>query len=159
MHPNGFEVKVRAFSDDDLDGIWEIERLSFPDPWPRLEFQYLSRLPSMVFLVAEVDGLPVGYIVAEKPSPIRRGSGRILNLAVHPWFRRRGIGSRLLKEAEAALNVGGVWLEVRKSNHAAINFYLKCGFKPVGILPGYYGDEDAVRMVKQGLTRPKQRSG
>ncbi|MGC8961140.1 MAG: ribosomal protein S18-alanine N-acetyltransferase [Candidatus Bathyarchaeia archaeon] len=159
MHSSSFEVKVRAFSDSDLNRILEIERLSFPDPWPRLEFQYLSRLPQAVFLVAEVDGLPVGYIVAENCSLTRRGSGRILNLAVHPWFRRRGVASRLLREAEAMLRVREIWLEVRRSNNTAIDFYLKHGFKPVGILPKYYGDEDAVRMVKKSLTSNPKRSG
>jgi ribosomal-protein-alanine N-acetyltransferase len=158
MCPAQFEVKVRAFSIGDLDGICEIERLSFPDPWPKLEFQMVRRLPNVVFLVAELEGSPVGYVVAERRhSFLRRGSsGRILNLAVHPNFRRMGVGSRLLREATAMLNVEEVWLEVRKPNHAAVNFYLKSGFKPVNLVPRYYGDEDAVRMVKRPLTFPPQ---
>ena len=160
MYPDGLEVRVRLFSDDDLDKLCEIERLSFPDPWPSLEFQRVGRLPNVVFLVAEMDGSPAGYLVAEKYSSLRHGSsGRILNLAVHPWFRRMGIGSRLLEEAEATLNVEEVWLEVRRSNHAAVNFYLKHGFKPVNVVPRYYGDEDAVRMVKRSLASHPRRSG
>lgn len=152
MCADGFEVRVRGFSGGDLDAICEIERLSFPDPWSRRMFQVVSGLENVVFLVAEVDGILVGYLVAEKHSFPRGGSsGRILNLAVHPRFRRMGVGSRLLKDAEAALNVKEVWLEVRKSNRAAFKFYLKSGFKPAYVVPRYYGDEDAVRMVKNGL--------
>lgn len=158
MCPSQFEVKVRAFSSGDLDRVCEIERLSFPDPWSRLEFQMVEKLPNITFLVAEVEGSPVGYVIAEKQySFLGRGSsGRILNLAVHPGFRRMKIGSRLLQEATITLNVEEVWLEVRKSNRAAINFYLKSGFKPVNVVQHYYGDEDAVRMVKRPSTFPPQ---
>ena len=93
-----------------------------------------------------------GTIVASIENHLLTGhdgpTGRILNLAVDPAFRRRRIGSRLLDKAVELLDVKEVCLEVRKSNRRALGFYRKHGFKRVDISSSYYGDEDAVIMLK-----------
>ena len=69
------------------------------------------------------------------------GSGEILNLAVAPEFRRRGIGGTLLEEGLVAFHDRGaqeVFLEVRESNHSAQALYLARGFRPVGQRAAYY---------------------
>lgn len=158
MRKKNLEVEVRRVSSKDLDKVQKIERISFPDPWPMLEFQLINRLPKAVFLIAELKNLTVGYIVANIENHLLPGhdglSGRILNLAVDPAFKRRGVGSRLLDEAVELLDVKEVCLEVRKSNRIAISFYMKHGFKRAGTAPSYYGDEDAVIMVKTYTSLP-----
>jgi ribosomal-protein-alanine N-acetyltransferase len=96
-------------------------------------------------LVAEVDQVVVGYLVAREAG----GSGEILNLAVDPSFRRGGIGRALLDAGLAALRRRGaeeIFLEVRESNFAAQALYLGAGFRPVGQRAGYYRNplEDAL---------------
>ena len=76
----------------------------------------------------------------------------LLNLAVRPDQRRRGISRALLSHAlERSRNLGVTvaWLEVRPSNTAARNLYKSFGFKEVGRRPGYYDDtkEDAILLA------------
>lgn len=82
------------------------------------------------------------------------GEGEILNLAVDPTTRRRGLGRRLLDAILEQMRAAGtthVFLEVRQSNHAAIQLYAAFGFRSVSIRRGYYQNptEHAVTMTLQ----------
>lgn len=86
------------------------------------------------------------------------GTGEVLNLAVAPEFRRRGIGGALLRAGLGALRhrkVGEVFLEVRESNHSAQALYLAHGFRPVGQRSAYYRNpkEDAL-VLRLALEQP-----
>jgi [ribosomal protein S18]-alanine N-acetyltransferase len=77
----------------------------------------------------------------------------VLNVAVEPAHRRRGIASVLLNECERRAHQNSaalITLEVRRSNTAALELYRQFGFRAVGIRPNYYVDEgeDAIVMVK-----------
>jgi ribosomal-protein-alanine N-acetyltransferase len=100
------------------------------------------------FLVAELDGKVVGYVIGV----IRWGfTGHILAIAVDPPFRRRGVGSALLISMLDRLRASGareVRLEVRKSNVGAQRFYSKIGFVKQEEVPYYYEDgESAIVMT------------
>lgn len=132
----------------DLDEIMTIERASFSYPWsPRFFLQEL-RVPCARSLLAVLGGKTVGYIVYWLlPSEVD-----IHNLAVHPTYRRQGIGRSLLQGVveEAKRNrASKVTLEVRKSNEAAQRLYHSLGFVARGVRKGYYSDdgEDALAMV------------
>ncbi len=85
--------------------------------------------------VAIVSERVVGFLTVRETAP---GEREILNLAVAPDQRRRGIARQLLQEE---LRAGGAWyLEVRESNAAAIGLYTSAGFKIAGRRPGYYHD-------------------
>jgi ribosomal-protein-alanine N-acetyltransferase len=76
----------------------------------------------------------------------------ILNLAVHPQRRRRGLARRLLTTAMTRARELGAqvaWLEARPSNHPALKLYENFGFKEVGRRPRYYDDtqEDALLLA------------
>ena len=80
----------------------------------------------------------------------------VLNLAVAPEFRRRGIGGALLDAGLSALQrrrVEEVFLEVRESNHSAQALYLAYGFRAVGQRAAYYRNprEDAL-VLRLGFT-------
>ena len=87
-------------------------------------------------LVAVCDGRVAGFVVARR---LAEGEGELLNLAVDPAFRRRGIGRRLVAEV-TSFYPGVLWLEVRDSNIDARKFYQSLGFCEAGYRAGYYAD-------------------
>jgi len=97
-------------------------------------------------LVAELGGEIAGFAVVRDIVP---GEIELLNLAVLPALRRRGVGGRLLSVLAAEGN--DIYLEVRESNHIAQELYLSAGFRLIGRRPGYYESppEDAIVMLRQ----------
>jgi [ribosomal protein S18]-alanine N-acetyltransferase len=132
---------------DYLGKILEIETLSFPAPWSAGAFIQEINNPIGRLCVAAVNGKAVGFVCYWIPD----FEVSILDLAVHPEERGKGIGRFLLNHVveEAALRrVEAVWLEVRASNAGAITLYGKFGFEKTGVRRKYYDDtqEDAVVM-------------
>jgi ribosomal-protein-alanine N-acetyltransferase len=83
----------------------------------------------------------LGYIIFSK-------DGHIISIAVHPRHRKKKIGTRLLERALKTPHSKKVWAEVRRSNQGAQTFYLKMGFQTIGMVPNYYGNEDALIMER-----------
>ncbi|MGD1090373.1 MAG: GNAT family N-acetyltransferase [Bryobacteraceae bacterium] len=94
-------------------------------------------------LVAIAQSEVVAFLVSRELLP---GEREILNLAVIPSYRRRGIASRLLKE-ELDRSSETWFLEVRESNLAALNLYKQMGFTPVGRREQYYQDPSDAAIV------------
>jgi ribosomal-protein-alanine N-acetyltransferase len=94
--------------------------------------------------VAEDEGEVAGFAVWQL---LPEGEAELLNLAVHPRARRRGIGRALVEAAGARR----AWLEVRASNEGAIRFYQALGFTVCGVRRRYYRDpeEDAILMQRE----------
>ncbi len=92
------------------------------------------------FWVAATRGAGVvGYVGLELSA--LGGEADVVNLAVDPAARRRGVGRALLDKAVAVCRARGVpllWLRVRASNRGARRFYRRCGFHTVGRFRGYY---------------------
>ena len=142
------EVRVREMLIGDLDEILDIEQLSFPTPWSRRSF--LSELTENIYahyVVGQYADRVVGYcgmwVIIDE--------AHITNVAVHPEFRGRGIGEKLVRDMiERAKSRGALrmTLEVRVSNFAAQNLYKRLGFVARGLRRGYYSDtgEDATVM-------------
>lgn len=144
----------------DLPEVEAIERASFTTPWPpnayRSELED-NRLAS--YLVARVGERVVGYAGMW----LMVDEAHITTFAVHPSWRRRRIGERLLLamlDLAAARRAREATLEVRVSNLAARRLYEKYGFRPVGIRPRYYSDdgEDAIVMTTEPLASSAMRS-
>ncbi len=122
----------------------EIERASFKCPWS--EVMFLS--PDEITILAYRNDKIVGYIVYSTVLD----ECHILNVAVHPDFRRMGIAQKMLdflfNEGEKE-GIKFYYLEVRVDNAPAINFYKNNGFKELGLRKGYYRDgTDALVMVR-----------
>ncbi len=137
---------IRTFSLPDLDRILQIELLSFPkSPYDRATFIHLHYYYPKTFWVYvnpafdRKEGQILGYIVFT-------GEGHIISIAVHYLHRRKGIGKELLERMMHLPHLKKVWAEVRKSNQGAQAFYLKMGFRITGVVPNYYGNEDALIM-------------
>lgn len=141
---------IRDAKPEDLTEIAVIERLSFKDPYDYSLLAWLYTAPGYFFIVAEVDGRVVGYVIyrLERCGVLSRGfQGHIVSIAVHPKWRRRRIGEMLMREAIkrcAQLGCKRVVLEVRVSNVPAIKLYEKLGFRREKLIKRYYSDgEDA----------------
>ena len=142
------KVELRRLETGDLDAVEEIERESYPTPWSRAMFAAELQKPSSLAIGAYHDGGElVGYAIVSRYVD----AWHVMNIAVVPDFRRRGIGRSLLErlfEVTATDPRRGYTLEVRVSNAEAIRLYERLGFEPRGIRRGYYTDnrEDALIM-------------
>ena len=130
----------------DLDGVMAIEEVSFPTPWSRGMFiEDFPRDFSDTLVAAGTDDEVLGYAVCW----ILAGESHLLNIAVHPARRGRGIGRALVSECirrAARAKASLIFLEVRAGNEAAQRLYRSMGFEFRAIRKGYYTDtgEDAV---------------
>ena len=129
--------RIRPAWPADAPALALLERRCFADPWTHEAFRSLLRVPEGFGVVAEEYGEIAGYGVARSVA----GTGEILNLAVAPESRRRGIAAGLLAALLDQLvqrKAGEVFLEVRASNQAALELYGRYGFASVGRRPAYY---------------------
>jgi ribosomal-protein-alanine N-acetyltransferase len=141
-------VLVREMTLRDVGAVQEVENLSFPVPWPPNAFRHeLTQNRNARYVVAELEDEIVGYAGLW----LMVDEAHITTFAVHPKFRRRRIGHRMLQRLfEIAEEVGAEWLtlEVRVSNLSAQKLYEKFGFRRAGVRRHYYSDnnEDALIM-------------
>lgn len=143
------KISFSAMKESDMEEVLDIENASFSLPWSRRMFTDDISKDSACFIVARLDKKIVGY----------GGFWHVLdeahlgNIAVHPEYRRRGIGEGILKElVEEAKSKGAnlMTLEVRECNIAGRALYEKSGFRLIAIRKGYYSDngEDAYVYMK-----------
>jgi [ribosomal protein S18]-alanine N-acetyltransferase len=144
------EIRIRRLELQHLDAIEEIERRSYPTPWSRSMFAgELAKPASMCFGAFDGEQL-VGYMIISRYVD----AWHVMNVAVDPAHRRRGIASLLLDRLFESTDDGtrrGYTLEVRVSNEGAIKLYEEAGFRARGIRRGYYTDnrEDALIMWRE----------
>jgi ribosomal-protein-alanine N-acetyltransferase len=150
-------IELRLLGLTDLRAIEEIERRSYPSPWSRSMFAgELAKSSSICLGAFEAegeDGELCGYLIVSRYVD----AWHVMNIAVEPAHRRRGIATMLLErlfELTAGRGRRGYTLEVRVSNTGATGLYERLGFKPRGVRRGYYTDnrEDALIMWKDPIT-------
>jgi len=151
-------LRIRPMTIADIDRVHLIDQLSFNMPWPIKSYHYeLTENKASLLNVGEFtlnDGTPL--IVAMIVTWLIVDEAHIATIAVHPTYRRLGIGKKILSAALLqAIDHGAksATLEVRQGNHIAIDMYDQFGFKIVGQRPRYYHDtkEDALIMTVKGL--------
>ncbi len=140
---------VRPMILDDLDEVMDIERLSFLSPWtPDLFVNEFSNPRSVKRIVQDRDS---DRLLAYMVYWVVLDEAHLMNIAVRPSLKGRGIGSLLMEkmvEECRERRCKHVSLEVRENNFPAIDLYLRSGFRPVGRRANYYLDEgkDAILM-------------
>jgi len=139
-----FILMIRQCTEGDIPQVAGIEELSFEHPYPAFVFKKYLRA---VFLVSDENGKITGYIIGVKMG----GRGLVISLAVHPEYRRKGHGRKLIEALmEEMDNISVMELQVRIGNKGALEFYRSVGFERKGIIPSYYGNgEDAVLMFRR----------
>jgi [ribosomal protein S18]-alanine N-acetyltransferase len=138
---------------DDLPELLAIESASFMQPWSRASFlsELRKKPPSLYLIRRESSSCILGYICFwEVADEIQ-----MLNLAVHPDYRRQGLGRQLMIFLLLQAKEKGilkVLLDVRATNQAAIALYRLLGFNILYRRPGYYepDGEDALVMEWTG---------
>jgi len=140
---------LRPAAESDLTDIVRIERVCFADPWSEESFRRLLAVEPAIFLVAVFppDSAVAGYAIAFAVGE----DGELLNVAVEPEFRGKGLAGQMVDALLIELSARGVrtaFLEVRESNRAARALYGSRGFTEIGRRKAYYRRpvEDALVM-------------
>jgi len=140
--------KIEKMTLAHLDDVIEIEKQLFTDPWSRRSFQFeiLANQYSLP-LVLLIDKKVIGYTIVW----IIFGEFHIANIAIHPNYQRKGLGSYLLSEVlKKSVGLKHAILEVRESNLNAIRLYERFGFEKISVRRHYYSDgDDAIIMRKR----------
>ncbi|HMU27012.1 MAG TPA: ribosomal protein S18-alanine N-acetyltransferase [Solirubrobacterales bacterium] len=142
---SGLSVRELAYAD--LPLIISIERRSFRSPWSVGMFALEMSKVDTIGLAAVENDRVVGYLVLSRFDR----AWHLMNVAVAPEHRRRGIASLLITDALKQIEEDEpVTLEVRPTNRSAIELYVGLGFRSYGLRRGYYPDngEDALIMWK-----------
>ena len=153
---------IRIAIEEDISRILEIEQDTISPPWPHGALLSEIYRDDSYFAVWDTGTVPPSHEVKAPPVLgfviLRRlaDEGELFQIAVDASYRRRGFADELM---EAALdwagnrNINSIYLEVRKSNEAAIALYAKHGFMQVGLRKEYFTEpcEDAIIMVNAEL--------
>lgn len=143
-------MEIVRMSISDVPAVAELERKCFSDPWSERSVAAELENPLSLWLVALLGRTVVGYVGSQSVME----QADMMNIAVNPDYRRRGIAESLIERLVAELKgkqVSSLTLEVRASNAPAIALYRKLGFIQVGKRPNYYRNprEDALILRKE----------
>ncbi len=142
-------LRILPMNSKDIGEAYKIEQLSYRTPWSKAMFMmdYLLNNNSRYYSAKRM-GRVVGFIAVWN----EKERLHIVNIAVHPDYRRKGIGKRLIEFAIQLAKREGkkeIYLEVRVSNIAAQMLYKQAGFEVYRKKPNYYDDgEDGLVMKK-----------
>ncbi len=166
-----FSFLFRSMREEDIAEVMEIERHSFPSPWPESVYRNEIRYGTdSLFYVLQPYGEPSLVTWRDRLFGRRRrgnrppvigyvgmrflpGEAHITTIAVHPEWRGRGLGKYILLMAiRQALrhHVRFITLEVRASNHVAQRLYTDLGFRVTGVQRGYYRDGEDAWLMRLG---------
>jgi ribosomal-protein-alanine N-acetyltransferase len=143
-------MKIAKMTADHVSQVAELEKICFSDPWSEKSVASELTNPLSLWLVAVEDDRVAGYVGSQSVM----GESDMMNVAVHPDFRRQGVAEKLVLELVAALAKKDnhcLTLEVRASNAPAISLYEKLGFAQIGLRKNYYRNpkEDALILRKE----------
>ncbi len=140
-------VHIRWMIRRDMPEVLAIENASFEFPWLEEDFIRCLRQRNCIGMVAEYEERIVGFMIYE----LHRNRLHVLNFAVHPQQRRRGVGQKMVDKLVGKLSTqrrDRIMLEVRETNLDAQLFFRQLGFRAISVLRDFYDDtvEDAYLM-------------
>ena len=130
-------MKIVLMEEGHVPQVAELEKLCFSDPWSERSVASELTNPLSLWLVALDGDLVAGYVGSQTVLD----ETDMMNIAVHPDFRRRGVAGSLVRSLVEALKDRGshqLTLEVRASNGPARRLYETLGFSQVGLRKAYY---------------------
>lgn len=143
-------LTLRTYTPEDFETLNEIDQACYEPAiaYSKREFRNYLRFPGAECVIAEENGKVAGFCLAAH----QQARGYIITIDVLEKFRRRGVGTALLAEAERRLAMHGVkeiGLETATDNESAIAFWQRHGYRTRGVWKGYYpGGRDAFSMTK-----------
>lgn len=142
------QVHVRWMIDRDMPQVIAIEDQSFEYAWDEREFRRLLALRNVIGMVAEVGEVVVGYMVYM----LEKRNIELMNLAVHPAWRRLGVGSQMTSKLKSKLSTHRrtqIGLDVRETNVPAQVFFREQRFFAYRTIRNHFSDsrEDAYRFM------------
>ena len=140
-------VHIRWMIRRDMPEVLAIENRSFEFPWSDEDFIRCLRQRNCIGMVAEYDERVVGFMIYE----LHKNRLHVLNFAVRPEFRRRGVGTAMMRKLIGKLSEqrrNRILLEIRETNLDAQIFFRECNFRAISVLRDFYEDnpEDAYLM-------------
>lgn len=131
----------------DLAEVLAIEDASYEFPWSEDDFIRCLRQRNTIGMVAEVNERVAGFMLYE----MHRQRLHVLNFAVQPAMRRRGVGAAMVAKLVSKLNQNRnrIMLEVRESNLTAQLFFRSQGFAATATLRDFYEDTDEAAYLMQ----------
>ena len=143
-------MMIIRMNEGHVKAVAELEKICFSDPWSENSVSSELRNKLALWLVAEEEGQVAGYIGSQTCGD----ESDVMNVAVHPDYRRQGIAEQLCLALVEALKEKGnhcLTLEVRSSNEPAKALYEKLGFGQIGLRKNYYRNprEDALILRKE----------
>ena len=151
------EPRLRAYQREDFETLYQIDQACYPQgiAYSKQTLRWFLRLPGAECLVAEADGRIAGFLLAESEGH----RAHLITIDVLEAYRRRGIGSRLLRAIEERLAERGVQrvdIETATDNHAAVAFWQRHGYRTVEVLKRYYLDRLDAYSMQKPLPTPKE---
>ena len=143
-------MKMIPMNESHVAQVAALEKLCFSDPWSEASITSELENPLSLWLIAEEDGAVCGYVGSQTVLD----ETDMMNIAVHPDCRRKGIAAALIAELVSRLKARGsriLRLEVRESNLPAIALYKAMGFTQLGLRKNYYRNpkENALILGKE----------
>ena len=143
-------MKIVTMTADHVSQVAALEAICFIDPWSEKSVASELNNPLSLWLVALDGDRVAGYVGSQSVL----GESDMMNVAVHPDYRRRGIAEQLCLALVEALKEKGnhcLTLEVRSSNEPAKALYERLGFGQIGLRKNYYRNprEDALILRKE----------
>ena len=142
-------MEISRMTEEHVPQVAALEAICFRDPWSEASVRSELTNPLSLWLVATENDMVAGYVGSQTVLD----ESDMMNVAVHPDHRRRGIAESLVTALCDSLKQKGsssLTLEVRSSNLGAIALYEKLGFTQVGLRKNYYRNpkEDALILRK-----------
>ena len=142
---------VRNVEPDDIYTVIDLEYQNFDYPYPPEIINFLYEFHRDTFLVVERDKDVIGFVIGI----VQKREGHILVIAIRDDYKKKGIGTFLMKRLIDAYEKKGITrlkLEVRASNVAALSMYRNLGFKITNRLKHYYENgEDGLLLRRENL--------
>lgn len=143
-------IQLAQMNAEHVEQVAHLEMLCFSCPWSESAIRKELINPLSLWIVALDCNRVIGYVGSQTVL----GEADMMNIAVDPKYRRKGIARKLINELVSRLNEKQAYcltLEVRASNTAAINLYRQMNFMQVGLRPNYYSapKEDALILRKE----------
>jgi len=147
-------TSFRELQPSDVESLFDIENANNECPWSSLHFASSVVDNATLSYGLFIEQKLVGYALAL----VAIDTADLLNIGIHPNYKRLGYGKILLDYLLVQLkkmNINDLILEVRVKNHMAINFYQKQGFEDIGTRERYYSNQEDAKIMKIHISHYK----